>query len=83
MFGFDEDFADDHCRHCGKGYWFDVGLNPTICENCGKKLYEPDLTPPPIPDDDVHLDPDYILFDEQKAFRLLKSMGLLSQCLRN
>lgn len=75
---------DDFCPKCGKGYYFEVGFQ-TTCRACLQPFEnsEPaEETPEQKKNDDVILDENYLLFDEFKAFRLLKQMGLLHKCQR-
>lgn len=82
MYGHDQlPEYDAHCESCGAGYWFEVGLMIT-CDSCGGPLQKPDpQSYQPHPDDDVLLDADYIAFNSVKAFRLLKQLGRLKECL--
>lgn len=76
-----EDY-DEKCRHCGHGMYFEVGIGPLNCPQCGGLLTKPSQVPPNTSNDDVLLDADFISFDDIKAFRLIKKLNLLHLCLR-
>ena len=72
---------DYSCPHCGQGYYNDVGMDPVRCGVCGGSLSLPSVPIPPRPDDDVLDDPRFILFNDRKAFKYLRSLGLLERFL--
>lgn len=76
-----EDDYDYSCDSCGRGYYADVGFRVS-CPHCGGPTSKPSPPPRPDPDDDVWLDPEFIEFDEMKAFRVLKRLGMLHLCKR-
>jgi hypothetical protein len=83
MYGWGDDSGyDAHCESCGAGYHFEVGFQIT-CDKCGGPLQKPSPTPElEVSDDDPMLDPDFMNFDEVKAFKYMKEHGLLQHAYR-
>jgi hypothetical protein len=79
--GGDERDYDSHCESCGAGYYFEVGFQIT-CDSCGGSLIKQKPMPQEIPDDSAFLDPDFMNFDEEKAFKYMKEHGLLHHAYR-
>lgn len=80
--GIESDY-DSHCESCGAGYYFEVGFQIT-CDSCGGPLTKPKPAQghPFVPDDSALLDPDFMNFDEEKAFKYMKENGLLHHAYR-
>lgn len=80
--GGNEPDYDAHCESCGAGYYFEVGFQIT-CDACGGSLTKPKPQDHPfVPDDSDLLDPDFMNFDEEKAFKYMKEHGLLHHAYR-
>ena len=81
MFGGDRNDFDYSCYSCGAGYYAEVGFGPSTCDRCGGPLDAPMPPPQDHPDDDVLLDSQYMMFSSVKAFRIIKQLGRLDECM--
>lgn len=86
MWGYEEPDFDYHCGYCGAGHYNEVGFGKIFCDHCGRHIsgQSPEAQPKyePMPDEDVLLDADFILFDHYAAFRYLKDKGILNKFLK-